>query len=206
VTQPVQEPLTQRSISKLNWDTNQLYRRPDPNAAFIPACLRAFYAPSGGLTVGNGVESSFFTFQDWVNEDPNVFQEVLFSGDLQKVDLREEGIYTVTINLVWETDFAFPTGVLWLDGSTTASNWPFAGNGNMNAGTYAPVEVCDSFCYPVTMSITRKFPRFGTTAISGGDMAQVSCKAIQYSGVNKDLASAYLEIFYWGPTREPTFT
>jgi hypothetical protein len=29
VTQPVQEPLTQRAISKLTWDTNQLYRRPD---------------------------------------------------------------------------------------------------------------------------------------------------------------------------------
>ena len=32
MTQPVQEPLTQRSISSLQWGQNQLYRRPDVNA------------------------------------------------------------------------------------------------------------------------------------------------------------------------------
>ena len=208
MTAPIQEPTTGRDISGLGYGSRQLFRRPDPVASFTPACLRAFRSYGTGLSVGNGVESAFIVYDNWVNEDTSIFAETLSSGDLQKVSLMAEGIYTVTVSAVWETDSATPAGVLWLDDSNAGSNWPLSSIGNMNAGTYSPVETTDSFNYPVTMSITRKFPRLDTTSgdITGGVLARVAIKVIQYSGGNRDLNNSYLEIFYWGPTREPTYT
>lgn len=60
MTQPVQEPATQRSIAAGTWNTNQLYRRPAPQA---PAA----------------VPVEWITFQSTTNWDAGVFTDLSFT-------------------------------------------------------------------------------------------------------------------------------
>ena len=199
MTQPIQEPLTQRSISKLTWDTNQLYRRPDPNRATGPIALRGLRDYGTGLVVATATETPIL-FDDWENEDATVFGETLSGGNLQKVSFLQQGIYTITLTIFWETEFDGVTEIALLDDSTTAGNWPFGQSPNM--GQFGSGRTSDSFSYPLTLSITKKYPRYLTTAgdVSGGVYGQIFPKVFQRSGTNKDLTWASLDVYYWGNT------
>lgn len=188
------------------WNTPTDPGGPDPlrwlTRYIAPAVLRAHHRVAGGLAIGSASEQPL-TWFEWENEDDTVFDETLLSGELQKVGFLAQGLYTVTIKLIWELLGGFDgvTEVCWLDDSTTAGNWPFGETGNY--GQFGEGRDSDSFVYPLTMSVTDKFPRFGTTVgdISGGHYGRVFVKVIQRSGLSRDLKAATLTIAYWGPTR-----
>ena len=77
MTQPVQEPTTQRSISGLKWRTNQIERRPAPTSEGCRWCTTAAYmedlvANGTGLNVANdnweNVVTGTGANQRWLNE------------------------------------------------------------------------------------------------------------------------------------------
>lgn len=202
MTAPIQEPSVYRTQSGQGWNIAQLARRPRPSAEAVgPTALRALRDYGTGLVVATATET-VLTFDQWENEDATIFDETLFSGDLQKVSFMAQGVYTVTIKINWETQFDGITEICWLDDSTTAGNWPFGGTGTVNYGQFGEGQDSNSFTYPLTMSITDKFPRYTTTPanVSGGIYGQIFVKVMQRSGSNKDLSSAQLNIFYWGTT------
>ena len=74
MTQPVQEPLTQRSISQLNWGQNQLFRRPDPNASSPVQIFRATRGfDASAVSVGSGGSQVTVDFDIWNWCDDSVF-------------------------------------------------------------------------------------------------------------------------------------
>lgn len=197
MTRPIFEPSTSRTEAKLGFGSNQLFRRPAPHAGTTPTALRGVRDYGTGLVVASASETPV-TFTDWENEDSTVFAETLSGGNLQKVGFLQQGIYTVTITILWEIGFDGITEVCWLDDSTTTGNWPFGQTGNM--GQFGSGRAQDSFEYPLTLSITKKFPLYGVTTgdVSGGTYGQIFAKVIQRSGSNKDLTTVTMDIFYWG--------
>lgn len=173
---------------------------PIPGLGSQITCLRGHHFVTGGTAVGSASETPI-TFYDWENEDSSIFGEVLFGGNLQKVQFLAQGVYTVTITIKWEVQFDGVTEVCWLDDSTTAGNWPFGEPPNM--GQFGEGRAADSFHYPLTFSVTKKFPRYTTVPanVSGAEYGRVFVKVMQRSGTSKDLEFATLDVIYWGATQ-----
>ena len=199
MTRAISDNDIEKEVSRIDWRTAALERRVVESEAGSITCLRALRDYGTGLVVGTAVETPI-TFDEWENEDSAIFGEELFSGALQKVKFKAQGVYTVTITIAWETQFDGVTEVAWLDDSNTAGNWPFGQSPNM--GQFGSGRTIDSFNYPLTLSITKKFPRLGTTVgnVTGGVYGQIFAKVFQRSGTNKDLSWAAMDIFYHGPT------
>ena len=202
MTQPIQEPLVQRSISQLTWGSNQLFRRPDPNASSPIIALRATYDPSGGLTVATDTET-IINWDTWENEDTSIFEEVLVAGDLQTVRLIAIGVYSITVGILWETAFTSPTEIDILDQSNASSG--FFNNAGM-CGMFPRAEGGSQFTYATTFTAIRKYPLLGVTDgdITGSPPIYGSwlVKVAQWSGISRDLEGAWMDCFYWGPTAD----
>lgn len=173
---------------------------PIPGLGAAATCLRALRDYGTGLVVASASETPI-TFDQWENENSSIFGETLSTGNLQKVSFLAQGVYTVTITVLWETQFDGITEVCWLDDSTTTGNWPFGQTGNM--GQFGEGRAADSFNYPMTFSITKKFPLYTLTSgdISGATYGRIFPKVIQRSGSNKDLTAVMMDIFYHGLTQ-----
>lgn len=172
----------------------------DPIPCLGPTCLRALRDYGTGLVVASASETPV-TFDQWENENSSIFGETLFSGDLQKVSFKAQGVYTVTITAMWEAQFDGVTEICYLDDSATTGNWPFGQTGNM--GQFGSGRAADSFNYPVTLSVTKKYPLYTMTTadVTGAIYGQVFAKVIQRSGSNKDLTFVTMDIFYWGASK-----
>jgi hypothetical protein len=196
---PLGPPSVARQMARLHKRLVKVERRFIETEAVAGIVLRAHHHETGGKTIGSDTETPI-TFADWENEDSSIFDETLSSGALQKVGFLAQGLYTITLKIIWETSFAAHTGVLLLDDSTTTGNWPFGETGNMSQ--WGNGDDSDSFDYPFTASVTEKFPRYTTAPgdVSGGEYGRVFVKIIQRSGSNKDLQAATLTIIHWGPS------
>jgi hypothetical protein len=97
---PIQEPLTQRSIANLQWGNNQLFRRPDPNSAFVPPVFRAAQWATGTTTNGNDMELAIF--DEWENPDESIFGGNLVGSDLGSVEGLVDGLYVITMTWYWD--------------------------------------------------------------------------------------------------------
>ena len=170
---------------------------PDPIPCLgNPIAFRATF--SGSLSVGN-LSETIILFNTWENEDSSIFGETLFSGSLQKVSLRRAGVYAVTLQIIWNTNFAFRCEALVLDDSGASSASIIYGN----MSGHAPVsEGGSQFTYPLTFSATRKWPLLGVTEadVLAGVYGRLMAKALQASGSAKTLSEAGLEIYYFGGT------
>ena len=100
MTQPIQEPVTQRAISQLNWGQNQLFRRPDPNAASTVSVFRAYRTTT--LSIGGAGTGVAFRWNIWENCDEDVFDFTEVGGLLDTVSLLVPG----HIIIYWGVQFA----------------------------------------------------------------------------------------------------
>ena len=168
----------------------------DPIEGTTITTLRATF--DGTLAVASLTET-IVLFDVWENEDATVFGETLFGGDLQKVSLLRQGLYSVFVQPQWDTAFASRTEALVLDDSSASS--ASIARGNMSQ--HAPVsEGGSQFSYPLTFSATRKWPLLGVTEadVLAGVYGRLVVKVLQESGSSKDLERCSLEIHYLGPT------
>jgi hypothetical protein len=201
VTKPVQEPTVQRALANDQWAIAQLQRRPAPPGHQYPA-LRALAGPPGGsaITVPNNTETPVL-FDVWENEDSSIFQEGIVGAQLQKVRFLAQGVYTIAASAAWDNNFDAYKGVLILDDSGTSGEWDL--NTTPNMGMYASRFDSFQFTYPLTFSVTRKYPLLG---VQPGDLQPAGVygicfvKLVQLSGISQDAEGVWLDIFYLGPT------
>lgn len=165
--------------------------------------FRAFVEPAGGLLVGNDIEVQV-NFTEWDNEDSSVFGTTTISSGtiLTTVNFKRPGVYTVTAYIWWEAQFDARIEILALDPSGTSSNWP-VGLAPSNSQAGGSSEPGSQFVYPLTYSVTKKYPLMGITEadVIGANYGAVLLKVLQASGSARDLQAAMLEVFYWGPTK-----
>lgn len=170
----------------------------DPIPCLGSVCLRALYHPTGGAAVATLTET-IILFDTWENEATSVFGETLSGGDLQKVSLLQQGIYTVTVQTQWETAFTSRVENLVLDDSSASA--ASLVRGNMSG--HAPVsEGGSQFVYPVTSTFTRKWPLLGVTDgdVIAGAYGRLLVKILQDSGSDKDVEAVSLDIVFHGAT------
>lgn len=130
MTQPVQEPLTQRSVSGLTWDKNQLYRRPPPpSSTDIPwARIGRPYSEAVASITNNSFEDLPVT-ASW-NTSAGESGELWFSVDLidNSMTLLQPAYVIVHVEADWFSSINAPWAV-WISQSESAFvtyNW-FAG-------------------------------------------------------------------------------
>jgi len=148
------------------------------------------------LSVGDSTETDVL-YDDWENEDNTVFGEVLSSTKLQKVTFLQQGLYLISAAVNYSTTVAAHHGIGLLDDSATTANWFMTGN----MGAYNSNTDSEQFTYPVVITATVKYPRFGITAgdVGSGIYGSVLVRAVQRSGLSKN-ALAWLDIHYLGAT------
>lgn len=76
MTQPIQEPATQRSIGALQWGQNQLFRRPDPNAGGGTSVVHMF---AWNYDSDNTVPTDTWTDVASLGSGGGFFEEVFYS-------------------------------------------------------------------------------------------------------------------------------
>jgi hypothetical protein len=199
VTQPVQEPLTQRSISKLNWDTNQLYRRPTPSSE---SGIPGFHAyRESTLTMVTGVNAQI-NFDYWINDDDSIFEAgALAAGDLTEVKLLVEGWYSVFAWIHFSTQpTAGFSGINLVHDDTDIFE-----NRSSAQGVVYPMNWTDQAA--IVFSLTRYWPPVFLTQEPPNFSWVDRCEmwAIHNHGTNRTLDGAFLEFGYLGP-RESTPT
>jgi hypothetical protein len=115
VTQPIQEPLTQRSISKQTWDTNQLYRRPPITSSDNRPWIRVSKPFPDGTFYPNQViannTNETLEFDEVYNIDPGESGEGFFStvgAPINTIVFEVQGVYAITAELLWTNAANFP--------------------------------------------------------------------------------------------------
>lgn len=101
MTQPIQEPTTQRSISQGKWGENQLFRRPAPPSGAGIACLRA-YRFSDPLPVSGLGTSVELWWTAWENCDTDVFEPQTIGDEMNRLDLLVPGRLTMCWGVRYE--------------------------------------------------------------------------------------------------------
>jgi hypothetical protein len=100
VTQPIQEPITQRTISSLGYGDRQLFRRPAPsNSSEVVWARRAQYDTSDQvITSGSEINVQLNTF---FTDYADYFQ-AYDSGSEDGITVLVDGLYAITYRLFWD--------------------------------------------------------------------------------------------------------
>lgn len=111
MTQPVQEPATQRSIAAGTWNTNQLYRRPAPSAGETEIkSFKATYTAGPQTMLPDTSSNVLWDTAGETNRNPECFgHEHDFSSGTEWDVIRvfEDGVYTVMLRADAYTAIAF---------------------------------------------------------------------------------------------------
>ena len=116
MTQPIQEPTTQRSISQGKWGENQLFRRPAPPTGDDRPWIRLSKPFVDGTFYPNQVISNNFNttldFDEVYNIDPGDSGEAFFTtvgSPVTTIRFEVQGLYAITAELFWGSSAAsFP--------------------------------------------------------------------------------------------------
>ena len=128
MTQPIQEPLTQRSISKLTWDTNQLFRRPSLAVGDDRPWVRVSKPFADGTfypdqVIANNTNTTL-DFDEVYNIDTGESGADFFTvvgTPVHSIRFEVQGLYSITVELEWENAASFP----WYASlSGDGLNWP----------------------------------------------------------------------------------
>jgi hypothetical protein len=196
VTQPVQEPLTQRSISNLAWRTGQLERRPTPSGeAGIPG-FHGYRTQDITLVSAN---DNRINWDFWIIDDDTIFDVAVFGGDATDVALLVEGWYSVNVWAGFSNDPATGFAGIMLQHDATVVAAPDEGMGvtyPINFHTQSMLSFAKTAYYP---------PEFQTTDDSFAWVDRLEFYVVQNSGINRTITWAWCNIAYLGP-RESTPT
>ena len=115
MTQPIQEPSTPRSISKLTWGENQLFRRPAPAGSDNRPWARLGKPfPDGTFYPNQTIGNNTNTVVDWdttYNMDPGDSGETYFStigAPVTALRFEVTGVYAMTAEVFWSEAANFP--------------------------------------------------------------------------------------------------
>lgn len=141
------------------------------------------------LTVADSSEVSV-GLDTWQNEDPDTF-DVLLDGSNDAIGVRIllPGLYSV--NILWEysTNFNAAHGVLLVD--TASNDYP----GTPNYAAYNPTFDGVQFTYPPVLGFVRSVPLWPTPyPYVFTQLVRWEWRAVQYSGVNRNLTGGFVEI------------
>jgi hypothetical protein len=198
VTQPIQEPLTTRSIGSLQWGQNQLFRRPDPNAG---AGNRPWVAlVNEGQTIPNNTDK-FSLFTDLYYDpalvpggsmgDVFIFDvETEDGNDYWELQTLAEGWYTLEYVSFWGTFTSPPAtagyALQYISFNTTGI--PFTLDENLRESAEWSTLATGSWFEAKT-----RLNLYRTIWLPAGKVWPVSLK--QTSGASRDVV-AHLKVWY----------
>lgn len=185
MTQPIQEPTTQRSVSGLDWGQSQLARRPapPPTGGFTPVVAQLEHWDNV-FVLASGSWDIFDNFDKMETGDTS-YLTVSATG----IAGVQPGVYTATLSLSWGTSWnGADQGVLIDD---TINVWPPFTNVSPK---HSWGEEEDN-----TISITKVYGDLDWDLGHGGaELPTFTFGAAQGSGSNKNVQGrAY--VVYWGP-------
>lgn len=128
MTQPIQEPTTQRSVSRLTWGENQLFRRPaPPTGDNRPWARLAKPFPDGTFypnqVIANNTDETL-EFDETYNLDSGDSGFDYFSAvgtPINTLRIETPGLYSVTFECIWNDAQTFPW---YISVSGDGMNWP----------------------------------------------------------------------------------
>lgn len=186
MTQPVQEPTNQRSISGLKWRTNQLERRPAPPSTNVIPVFHAEQSSSSLQTIADSA-TTIVKFNSWNNGDPTVFDVGVTGGLLDTIILLQPGVYSCTLSFEWLVNFNATMFLAMLSDYDFAQVAGFPGSAGGWVGSPA-----------ATFELTYPAP-FEPTPGSMGIVWTVR----QHSGVGRDTDfGTFVQCRYHGPSLE----
>jgi hypothetical protein len=197
VTQPIQEPLLPRAIAKTVWDTNQLYRRPDPNQAPIIQIFRAAVQAGDTFSVPDAT-GTIVDWPDWENcGEDGVFSPINTSGTpagptdtVRRVVLDFDlfpGRYQFFFGVVPDTDINGVTQLAMHDDDATWGYPDITLHGPWNGGLE------NGF---MMFTLTRTYPIFDPTGGIPSDAADVFFTIAQTGGSSETFGPCIMEIQY----------
>ncbi len=177
MTQPIQEPSTDRALQGFAYARDQIFRRPAPVSGDTGVCANAymFYDDFGTIPDENTVNITGYSDADasGVEIDPN--------PATGQFEITETGIYLVQLVILFDDTFAGDkmasintTGGNILQDTNAWENWSSA----QNLGTNIDSVTAEALLFVTSVS---------TDVLVGG-------KVRQTSGVNQTLASADFSI------------
>lgn len=190
MTQPIQEPSTDRALQAFAYARDQIFRRPPPLGSNPHQTFRAYRALSPVSISGAGARNQIL-FDIWENCNTDIFDDVLSGDNLMRVDCLIPGIYTVCWGVLYDVNLTDTSGMCLEDTDPVfgpLEYWTL--HGRMGNG----VDTFQSGSVMTIQTFTRSYPT--SDPFSSGDQFPVGMTfhAAQITGSTEDIEFAFLDI------------
>lgn len=194
MTQPIQEPSTDKALQGMAYARDQIFRRPPPLGGGPVQVLRAYRALDPVTISGTGTGATF-TWDIWENCNDAIFDPHLIGDEMDALDLLLPGKVTICWGVKYEVALSDSSAMQLIDDEPAFGPNTYS---TVHARSTNGVDSMQGFPSLMIQTFSRSYPT--TDPFSSGNQFPVrfTWKAAQISGTSRDIEFAFLDVG-WEP-------